>query len=183
MEKVSPNLEAMIAFCSKVTELLKQRTALKQRGIPRLQVTRTERRTVPDRRSYIAGCIPLRRLRKGMWITFTLRTGLGEFQLIELTDSLLVKIHEELGKELRRYRFVSKSTGMTVSAEKALERAIVNICTRRGAGHVWKPVYLTEAIAQHLNDNFCIFSADRRIVNERRKRAALLELDYTLEPS
>ncbi len=116
-----------------------------------------ERRTGKDRR-----VSPLiQRMRRGFWFAYTKATGLGKFETVPTGVSHLDKLIKALQEEAQRYHYFDK-LGQPCNADKVLEQSVNKIWhSFRSKGSV-STVYLIEAIAEDIHDNYEVKMLERR---------------------
>lgn len=128
----------------------------KEQGQRRVEVNR---RVTPDRRSN-----PRRRLRVGLWQQLSHTTGLGKFDLIDLSRHASAKIVSALHVELAKYELYD-ATQRPIDTCWALSHALAEIEPQLGET---KAIYLIEKLASYLHEHFEVRSRDRRGDAERR---------------
>jgi hypothetical protein len=117
------------------------------------------RRVTPDRRSN-----PRRRLRIGLWQQLSHTTGLGKFDLIDLSRHASAKIVSALHVELAKYELYD-DTKRPIDTCWALSHALAELEPQLGET---KAIYLIEKLASYLHEHFEVRSRDRRGEAERR---------------
>lgn len=134
---------------------------LSQRGVE------VNRRVTPDRRTN-----PRRRLRVGLWQQLSHTTGLGKFDLIDLSRHASAKIVSALHLELAKYELFD-ATKRPIDTCWALSHALAEIEPQLGET---KAIYLIEKLASYLHEHFEVRSRDRRGEAERRRCALDMQI-------
>jgi hypothetical protein len=109
------------------------------------------------------------RMRKGLWKAYSLETGYGEFEPITLGYRVKQKILTSLNDEIGKYEYFDPISNQNVTASNALETASYQVFSVFKDREV-KAIYLIEAIAEEICDQYKIKLVDRRS-DSRRERS------------
>lgn len=120
------------------------------------------RRHTPDRRGSM-----LRRLRVGLWQQFVHSTGLGKFDMFDLTQHSASKLAAALHIELSKYELYDEAKRQ-VDPRWALSQALAACETPSTS----KAIYLVEKLASYLYTHFEVRSRERRALTQRSEHSA-----------
>jgi hypothetical protein len=163
----------MLGGFEKLTELYGKRFLPRvERRTKDTRRNTTERRSKGDRRKS-----PLiQRMRIGFWKAFTGRWGIGEFALIPLSVSQMMRTIEAIAEEADKYRY-RQADGNYAPAMTVLEEATNQVWQEYRRKDVMKAVYVVEAIAELIHATYQVSQPDQRQLPTRRENGERRERD------
>jgi hypothetical protein len=120
------------------------------------------RRVAPDRRQVV-----LRRLRTGLWQHYAHTTGLGKFDMVDISLHSSAKLASALQVELSKYELYDENKRQ-IDSKWALDHALAALAATQPRAGEAKAIYLIESLASYLYENYEVRHRDRRRKVERR---------------
>ena len=115
-------------------------------------------------------------MRIGFWKAYHARFGGGEFSLIPLSVSYMLRTVDALGEEAERYCY-RLPDGTFAPAKTVLEEATNQVWQEYRRRHEMKAVYAVEAIAELIHATYTVSQPEQRQVPTRREHGQRREGD------